>query len=129
MSARLDAGPHSRSVSSHEAWRRGERGQATVELIALVPVFVAVTLAVAALLAGQAAKEAADQAAVAAAVAQLQGGDAVKAARAASPGWTRARVRVAHGRATVTIAPRVPKFVAKLIDAKRSVVFDAGAAA
>lgn len=107
--------------------RREERGQASVELIALVPLLAAIALAVATLLAGYAAREAADQAAVAAAVAQLQGGDATKAARDASPGWTRARVRITGGRATVTVVPRVPSFVARVIDARRSVVFEVSA--
>lgn len=103
----------------------GERGQASIELVALIPVLVVVASAVAALLAGHAAREAADQAAVAAAVAQLQGGDAAKAARDASPGWTRTRVKIKGGRASVTIVPRIPRFVAKAIDAERSVVFEA----
>lgn len=103
----------------------GERGQASIELIALVPLLTVVTLVVAAFLAGHAAREAADQAAVAAAIAQLQGADASKAARDASPGWTRARVKIKGGRATVKVVPRVPRFVAKAIDAERSVVFEA----
>lgn len=105
----------------------GERGQASIELIALVPLLVAVTLAVAGFLAAHAAREAADQAAVAAAVAQLQGRDAEQAARDASPGWTRAKVKVSGGRAHVQITPRVPKFIAPAVDAERSVVFDPSA--
>lgn len=104
-----------------------DRGQASVELIALVPVLVAVTLAVAGFLSAHAAREAADQAAVAAAVAQLQGRDAVRAAKAASPGWSRTRVRVRGGRATVTVVPRVPRFIARAIDAERTVVFSPNA--
>lgn len=103
-----------------------ERGQASLELLALVPLLVAVTLTIAGLLAGHAAREAADQAAVAAAVAQLQGRDPQDAARDASPGWTRARVRISGGRATVAVRPRVPRFAARVIDAERSVVFSTG---
>lgn len=103
----------------------GEAGQASVELLALVPVLLAITLAVASLLAGQAAREAADQAAVAAAIAQLQGKDPKEAAKLASPGWSRARVRVAGGRVTVRVRPRVPAFVAALVDAERTVAFEA----
>lgn len=111
------------------AVRRGEHGQASLELLLLVPLLVAVTTAVAGVLAGQAAREAADQAAVAAAVAQLQGLDPTAAAKDASPGWTRARVRVARGRVTVRIRPRLPRVVAAAVDAERSVVFDSRAAA
>jgi hypothetical protein len=95
-----------------------------VELVALVPVLVGVALVALAFLAGHGAREAADQAAVAAAVAQLQGGDPVKAARRASPGWAHSRVRVARGHVTVTITPNVPGFIAKAIDSRRTVVFD-----
>ena len=100
-------------------------GQASVELLAFVPLLVAITLLVAGLLAGYGAREAADQAAVAAAVAQLQGADPKLAARAASPGWARARVDVGRTRVTVRIEARLPRVVAERVDARRSVVFDA----
>lgn len=103
--------------------RESEVGQATVELVALVPLLAAITLAIVALFAGHSAREAADQAAVAGAVAQLEGGDPTKAAKTASPDWSRARVQVARGKVTVTIAPRVPKAIARMIDARRTVVF------
>ncbi len=105
-----------------------EQGQASVELLAFVPLLVAITLLVAGALAGYSAREAADQAAVAAAVAELQGRDSKRAARDASPGWSRTRVVVGSGRATVRVEPRVPKVVAARIDAERSVVFDEKAA-
>jgi hypothetical protein len=73
---------------------RPESGQASVELVALAPLLVAVVLAAAQLLAAGAARELADHAAEAGAVALLQGGDPKAAARAAVPGWSRARVRV-----------------------------------
>jgi hypothetical protein len=101
-----------------------DAGQASVELVALVPLFVVVALVVLAFLAGHGAREAADQAAVAAAVAQLQGGDPMQAARRASPSWAHPRIRVAHGRVTVTITPNLPGFIAKAIDSRRTVVFD-----
>ena len=71
-----------------------ERGQASVELVALLPLLVAVALAAGQLLAFGAAREAAGQAAGAGAIALLRGGDAAAAARAAVPGWSRERVAV-----------------------------------
>ncbi|MDQ8044762.1 MAG: hypothetical protein AAGC46_07700 [Solirubrobacteraceae bacterium] len=104
-----------------------EAGQATVELIALLPLLAAIALVVLALAAGHAAREAADQAAVAGAIARLQGADPVKAARAASPGWSRTAVRVGGDRVTVEIRPRVPGFIARAIGARRTVVDDPAA--
>ena len=69
-----------------------EAGQASVELVALVPLLVLVAFAAAQLLATGAAASQADHAAEAAAIALLQGGDPAAAARAAVPGWSRARV-------------------------------------
>lgn len=71
-----------------------ERGQASVELVALLPLLVAVALSVGQLLAFGAAREAAGQAAGAGAIALLRGGDAAAAARSAVPGWSRERVAV-----------------------------------
>lgn len=113
-------------MNSVRVWAE-DRGQASIELVALVPVLAAVALAVAALLAGQGAREAADQAAVAAAIAQLQGKDPKQAANTASPGWSRTRVLVRGGRVTVRVRPRVPQLLAGLVDAERTVVFEAGA--
>lgn len=106
---------------------RGEAGQATVELVALLPLLATIALTVVALAAGHGAREAADQAAVAGAVAQLQGGDPKAAAREASPGWSHPRIQVARGQVTVKIAPRLPGFIARAIDARRTVVFDEAA--
>jgi nitrogen fixation protein FixH len=87
---------------------RGERGQASVELVAFLPLVVAVVLAVAQLLAGGAARELAGHAAEAGAVALLQGADAEAAAREAVPGWSRGRlrVRVEERRVQVRLRPR-----------------------
>jgi hypothetical protein len=73
---------------------RGERGQSTVELVAMLPLLLAVALAVAQLLAAGAAREYAGHAAEAGAVALLEGGDPEKAAREAVPGWTLSRLHV-----------------------------------
>lgn len=88
--------------------RRGERGQASVELVALAPLLVAAALAVSQLLAAGAAQELADHAAEAGAVALLQRADPADAARAALPGWSRGRldVRVQDRRVRVRLRPR-----------------------
>lgn len=86
----------------------GERGQASVELVAIAPLVVAVVLAAAQVLAAGAARELADHAAEAGAVALLQGGDPEAAARDAAPGWSRGRlhVRVDERRVRVRLRPR-----------------------
>ncbi len=101
----------------------GEAGQATVELVALAPVAVAIALLIGGLLAAQQAREAADAGAVAAAVATLQGRDAQAAAKEAAPGWSRVQVRVRGGVARVQVRWRGPRALAGLVDADRSVTF------
>ncbi|HEU4657257.1 MAG TPA: TadE/TadG family type IV pilus assembly protein [Capillimicrobium sp.] len=99
--------------------RAGERGQATVELVGLLPVLVAVALGAAQLLAAGVARELADHAAEAGAVALLQGGDAAEAARAAVPGWARGelRVEVADRAVTVEVDPPIalPRLAGELV--------------
>ena len=94
----------------------GERGQATVELAALLPLVVVIALAGYALLAGLAAGEQAGVAAEAGAIALLQDRDATAAARDALPARARrtASVRVEGRRVTVAVRPRVP-LVARLL--------------
>lgn len=87
---------------------RGERGQATVELVGLLPIVVAVALGVGQLLAAGVARELADHAAEAGAVALLQGGDPRDAVRAAVPGWARERLEVAIRDRTVVVELRPP---------------------
>jgi len=96
-----------------------ERGQATVELAALLPLLVVVALAAYAMLAGLSAGEQAGVAAEAGAIAVLQDRDAAAAARAALPADVRgaAVVRVRDRRITVTVRPRVP-LVARLLHAR-----------
>ena len=86
-----------------------ESGQSSVELVALLPMVVVSALATGQLLVAGAAREAAASSAQAAAMARLQGGDPVKAARAAAPDWARSRIEVSsRGRvARVSLAPRV----------------------
>lgn len=81
-------------------------GQASVELVALAPVLVAVVLAAAQLLAAGAARELADHAAEAGAIALLQGTDPRAAARTAVPGWSRGRLHVRVDRRLVRVRLR-----------------------
>jgi hypothetical protein len=96
-----------------------ERGQATVELAALLPLLAVVALAAYAMLAGLSAGEQAGVAAEAGAIAVLQGRDAEAAARTALPADVRgaAVVRVRDRRITVAVRPRVP-LVARLLRAR-----------
>ena len=118
---RLASGGAGHGGRERRASLRDDSGQATVELLALVPLLAAIALAVLSLLAAQSAKEAAYQAAVAGAIAKLQGADVDDAAKAASPGWSKASVRVNAQGITVRVAPRAPRFVADLVDAERRV--------
>jgi hypothetical protein len=83
-------------------------GQASVELVALLPLAALIALAIGQLLAAGAARELADNAAEAGAAALLQGSDPAAAARAALPGWSRERtaVHVAGRRVEVRVRPR-----------------------
>jgi hypothetical protein len=87
-----------------------ERGQATVEVVALLPLVVAAVVGVTALLAAGQARELAGHAATAGAMAMLQGGDPARAARAAAPGVPAERISVrVDGRSVrVRVAPRAP---------------------
>ena len=80
---------------------RREGGQASVELVALLPLAALIALAIGQLLAAGSARELAGNAAEAGAAALLQGADPTAAARAALPGWSRART-------TVDVAGRRP---------------------
>jgi hypothetical protein len=69
-------------------------GQAAVELIAVLPLLVAVALGALQALAAGLAVELAGHAAHSGAVAIAEGRDGGSAARAALPGWARSRLRV-----------------------------------
>ena len=90
--------------------RRSASGQATVELVALLPLVLVVALAAVALLAGHGAREQAGLAAQAGAMALLQGGDPRDAARRALPDGVRGRaaIEVRGRRVTVRVRPRLP---------------------
>jgi Flp pilus assembly protein TadG len=104
---------------------RRESGQATVELVALIPVLLLVTLAAAALVAGHGAREQAGYAAQAGAMAMLQGGDPRESARRALPAGVRRRagIEVNGRRVTVRVRPPLP-IVARAMTAE--VTADAG---
>jgi hypothetical protein len=87
--------------------KRGSRGQATVEVVGMLPLLALVGLAVLQLLAAGAAHEYAGHAAEAGAIALADGRDAEDAAREAIPGWTRRRldVRVEGRRVGVRLRP------------------------
>jgi hypothetical protein len=87
---------------------KDETGQATVELVALLPLLLIAALAGALVLAAHAAGEQAGQAAEAGAMALLQGGDARTAARRALPEHARAEIAVHGRRVTVTLHPDLP---------------------
>ena len=119
VAGRPNARPRGTSVS--------ERGQATVEVVALLPLVVAAALAIVALLAAGQARELAGHAATAGAMAMLQGDDPEDAARAAAPAVPRGRmsVRVQGRSVRVRIRPRTPfGLPARLLEA--TVVADAG---
>lgn len=88
--------------------RRSESGQASVELVAILPLVLAVAIAVAQLVAAGSARELAGAAATAGAAALLQDGDPVAEARAAVPGRAKrdVSVRVQGRRVTVRVRPR-----------------------
>ena len=104
-----------------------ERGQASVELVAIVPLLVTVALALGQVLAAGAARELAGHAAEAAAIALGRGQDARAAARAALPGWSRDRLTIDVEGRRVKASVRPLPFVPPLADRLESTVTaDAG---
>lgn len=102
-----------------------ERGQATVEITALLPLLIVVALSAYTVLAALAAHEQAGAAAEAGAVALLQDRDARAAAHDALPAAARRRATVAldGGRVRVAVRPRVPLLAGRL---EARVTADAG---
>jgi hypothetical protein len=89
---------------------RSASGQASVELLALLPLLALVGLGILQVLAAGAAHEVADAAAEAGAVAMLQERDPRRAARESLPGWSRdqSSVTVRGRRVRVEVRPRGP---------------------
>jgi hypothetical protein len=89
---------------------RGERGQATVELIAAVPALLLVALLALQLLAAGYALTLADGAAEAGALALASGESGAEAARGALPGWAKSdvSVEVHGGEVSVRLRPPSP---------------------
>ncbi len=103
-----------------------ERGQATVELVAAIPVLLLAALVALQLLAAGYAMTLADGAAEAGALALAAGGSAPEAARAALPGWAEEDVSVAVEGGTVSVRLRPPSPFAAV--AERLVVSGSAAA-
>jgi hypothetical protein len=105
----------------------GPRGQASVELLGILPLALLIALAIAQFLAAGSARELAGNAAEAGAAALLQGTDPTEAARNALPGWSRDRatIDIAGRRVDIHLRPRtVIPLVANHLEAHASA--DAG---
>jgi len=92
----------------------GERGQASVELIGLLPLLIAVALAAAQLLAVGYSSVLAGNAAEAGALALAGGDDPRAGAREALPGWSRVHARVSVSGGEVRVELRPPTLVRAL---------------
>jgi hypothetical protein len=98
-----------------DADRRGQRGQAAVELVAILPLLAAALLAVAQLaVAGYALWAAADAARAGARAAHV-GGDAVSAAKSALPAWLEETARV-DSAGTVAVSVGAPALLPSVPD-------------
>jgi hypothetical protein len=86
----------------------GQAGQATVELVAALPLIAAVAVGAGQFLAAGVAREYAGHAAEAGAVAVLQDTDPRKAVRDSLPGWAHDRVRMRVAGDEVRVAVRPP---------------------
>jgi hypothetical protein len=96
-----------RLACRHRGSGAGEAGQASVELVALLPLTLIVGVAILTLLAARAASGQATAAAQAGAMALIQDADAREAARAALPADARERstIRLDGREVTVTVRP------------------------
>jgi hypothetical protein len=88
--------------------RRGQRGQASVELLGALPVVLVLGLVLLQLFALGYSRVLAGSAAEAGALAVAAGGDARASARKAVPRWSRARMQVSVGGGRVQVRMRPP---------------------
>jgi pilus assembly protein CpaE len=93
-----------------------QRGQAAVEVVAMLPLLLLVALTVCQVLVAGLAREAAHHAAEAGAMAILQGGRAAREARAAAPDWSRRRLSVAVSGRSVRVRVEPPALMPGLGD-------------
>ena len=93
---------------------RSQRGQSTVEVVALLPALAVAGLALLQLLAAGAAAEYAGHAAEAGAVAIVQGRDPTTAARDSLPSWSARRVEVKVSGSRVSVRVQPPALIARL---------------
>jgi hypothetical protein len=91
-----------------------DRGQGSVEFLAVLPVVLVIALAAAQLLAVGYSSVLAGNAAEAGALALAGGGDPRAAARAAVPGWSPARARVTVEGGEVSVRLRPPTLLRSL---------------
>ncbi len=91
-----------------------ERGQGSVEFLALLPLVLVVALGVAQLLAVGYSSVLAGNAAEAGALALAGGGNPSAAARSAIPGWSRARARVSVRDGSVRVRVQPPTLIRSL---------------
>jgi hypothetical protein len=106
VTARSDrGGGDAGAVAGGRRLAQSDRGQASVELVALVPMLIAAGLVAAQLLAVGYSSVLAGNAAEAGALALAGGGDARAAVRRALPGWSRAQVSVKGGEVKVELRP------------------------
>lgn len=101
-----------------------QRGQATLEVVAAVPILLVAALVALQLLAVAHTLHLADGAAEAAALALSAGRSPGDAARAALPDWARddVRVRASGGRVSVAVAPPAP-----LVPVRRALTVESSA--
>ena len=91
---------------------RPQAGQASVDLLAVLPAVLIVAMAVFQLLAVGYAQVLAGDAAEAGALAVAGGADAASAAKLALPGWSRAHMRVEVQRGNIRVRLRPPSPIA-----------------
>jgi TadE-like protein len=88
-----------------------ERGQAAVEVVAMLPLLFLIALAACQALVAGLAREAAHHAAQAGAMALLQGGDPAAEARAAAPDWSRRHLSISVSGRAVRVRVLPPALV------------------